>query len=132
MAIGNHELTEYDRALDMHQNFAPAINGYYLSSNVNITYMDNQNNIVNVSIGERFAKFKTRKDVKFRVLTHSFTILMAEQGSTCNGFGRFVQLCGQCCKYQRTIGRRYGQRSLGSELELILVLRNETKPAQHY
>ncbi|KAF9262645.1 hypothetical protein L218DRAFT_960124 [Marasmius fiardii PR-910] len=61
MAIGNHELYIYANALDMHQNFAPALKGRYLSSNVNITLADKNNNKVSVPVGERFAKFKTQK-----------------------------------------------------------------------
>ncbi|ESK91469.1 vacuolar protein [Moniliophthora roreri MCA 2997] len=61
MAIGNHELYVYENALDMYQNFAPALKGRYLSSNVNITVVDQNNNTINVPVGERFAKFKTRK-----------------------------------------------------------------------
>ncbi|KAL0564807.1 hypothetical protein V5O48_017229 [Marasmius crinis-equi] len=56
MAIGNHELYIYNITLDMHQNFAPALNGRYLSSNVNLTIDNNS-----VPVGNRFAKFKTRK-----------------------------------------------------------------------
>ncbi|KAF8920560.1 Metallo-dependent phosphatase-like protein [Mucidula mucida] len=51
MAIGNHELYIYNNTLDMHQNFAPALNGRYLSSNVNITYVDADNEIVDVPVG---------------------------------------------------------------------------------
>ncbi|KAF9269445.1 hypothetical protein L218DRAFT_1029835 [Marasmius fiardii PR-910] len=57
----DHELYVYANTLDMHQNFAPALNGRYLSSDVNITFVDNNNNLVNVPVGERFAKFETRK-----------------------------------------------------------------------
>ncbi|KAK1231791.1 hypothetical protein PQX77_005083 [Marasmius sp. AFHP31] len=63
MAIGNHELYIYNVTLDMvlaidfrHQNFAPALKDRYLSSNVNITV-----NGTSVPVGNRFAKFKTRK-----------------------------------------------------------------------
>uniref|UniRef100_A0A0W0FQK1 Calcineurin-like phosphoesterase domain-containing protein n=1 Tax=Moniliophthora roreri TaxID=221103 RepID=A0A0W0FQK1_MONRR len=61
MAIGNHELYIYNITLDMHQNFAPALDGRYLSSNVNITVVDENNNAVSVPVGNRFAKFTTRK-----------------------------------------------------------------------
>ncbi|EEB95700.1 hypothetical protein MPER_05288, partial [Moniliophthora perniciosa FA553] len=61
MAIGNHELYIYNITLDMHQNFAPALDGRYLSSNVNITVVDENNNTVSVPVGNRFAKFTTRK-----------------------------------------------------------------------
>ncbi|KAK7472228.1 hypothetical protein VKT23_000349 [Stygiomarasmius scandens] len=64
MAIGNHELYIYANTLDMHTNFAPALNGRYLSSNVNITTVDANNNTIDVPVGERFAKFTTRKGKK--------------------------------------------------------------------
>ncbi|KAJ7172261.1 Metallo-dependent phosphatase-like protein [Mycena filopes] len=56
LAIGNHELYIYNNTLDMHKNFAPRFNGRYLSSNVNITIQG-----VSRPVGDRFAKFKTRK-----------------------------------------------------------------------
>ncbi|KAG7444361.1 uncharacterized protein BT62DRAFT_1029301 [Guyanagaster necrorhizus] len=61
MAIGNHELYVYADTLDMHLNLAPKLNGRYLSSNVNITLADQNNNTVDVPVGSRFAKFKTQK-----------------------------------------------------------------------
>ncbi|KAF9486069.1 hypothetical protein BDN70DRAFT_870580 [Pholiota conissans] len=64
MAIGNHELYIYANALDMHTNFAPAFKGRYLSSNVNITLLNNKNQVVTVPVGDRFAKFTTRKGRK--------------------------------------------------------------------
>ncbi|KAH9485630.1 Secreted protein [Psilocybe cubensis] len=64
MAIGNHELYIYANALDMHQNFAPSLKGRYLSSNVNITVLNEKGQVVSVPVGERFAKFKTRKGRK--------------------------------------------------------------------
>ncbi|KAF8963639.1 Metallo-dependent phosphatase-like protein [Flammula alnicola] len=51
MAIGNHELYIYANTLDMHQNFAPAFNGRYLSSNVNITLLNEKGEVVNVPVG---------------------------------------------------------------------------------
>ncbi|PPR00075.1 hypothetical protein CVT24_008977 [Panaeolus cyanescens] len=64
MAIGNHELYIYANALDMHQNFAPSLKGRYLSSNVNITLLNDKGQVVTVPVGERFTKFKTRKGKK--------------------------------------------------------------------
>lgn len=61
MAIGNHELYVYADTLDMYQNLAPKLNGRYLSSNVNITVADQNNKTIDVPVGNRFAKFKTRK-----------------------------------------------------------------------
>ena len=57
----SHELYIYANTLDMFQNFAPKLNGRYLSSNVNITVADRHGKAVSVPVGERFAKFKTRK-----------------------------------------------------------------------
>ena len=79
--LSSHELYIYAITQDMHQNFAPKLNGRYLSSNVNITVADQDGNPVSVPVGgacvcacplshwniahwhpaERFAKFKTRK-----------------------------------------------------------------------
>ncbi|KAH9174377.1 Metallo-dependent phosphatase-like protein [Lactarius sanguifluus] len=64
LAIGNHELSIYANALDMHQNFAPKFPGRYLSSNVNITIPGPNGSPVSVPVGSRFAKFKTRKGRK--------------------------------------------------------------------
>ncbi|KAK7039002.1 hypothetical protein VNI00_010394 [Paramarasmius palmivorus] len=80
MAIGNHELYIYNITLDMHQNFAPALNGRYLSSNVNITVVDENNNAVSVPVGNRFAKFKTRKG---RSVT-AFGVLFEFTGNNAN------------------------------------------------
>ncbi|KAK0218159.1 Metallo-dependent phosphatase-like protein [Armillaria fumosa] len=68
MAIGNHELYVYANTLDMHQNLAPKLNGRYLSSNVNITLADTNNKTVDIPVGSRFAKFKTRKGRKVTAL----------------------------------------------------------------
>ncbi|KAH9855907.1 Metallo-dependent phosphatase-like protein [Lenzites betulinus] len=64
MAIGNHELYIYANTLDMYKNFAPKRNGRYLSSNVNITVLNEHGEVVSVPVGQRFAKFKTRKGRK--------------------------------------------------------------------
>ncbi|KAF8190783.1 Metallo-dependent phosphatase-like protein [Pholiota molesta] len=65
MAIGsNHELYIYANTLDMHTNFAPAFKGRYLSSNVNITLLNDEGQVVNIPVGDRFAKFTTRKGRK--------------------------------------------------------------------
>ncbi|KAJ3737648.1 Metallo-dependent phosphatase-like protein [Lentinula guzmanii] len=61
MAIGNHELYDYINTWDMYTNFAPALNGSYLSSNANITIFDENNNTVSVPVGNRYRKFTTRK-----------------------------------------------------------------------
>ncbi|KAI0774818.1 Metallo-dependent phosphatase-like protein [Trametes elegans] len=64
MAIGNHELYKYPIALDMHTNFAPKLNGRYLSSNANITVLNEAGEAVSVPVGSRVAKFTTRKGRK--------------------------------------------------------------------
>ncbi|KAL9712115.1 hypothetical protein Ac2012v2_005192 [Leucoagaricus gongylophorus] len=80
MTIGNHELYIYNNTLDMwvtwlidrtnplteghlqrHQNFAPALNGRYLSSNVNITIPGSHGQNVSVPVGDRFVKFQTKQ-----------------------------------------------------------------------
>lgn len=45
----------------MYTNFVPALDGKYLSSNVNITIFDEHNNTVDVPVGNRFRKFTSRK-----------------------------------------------------------------------
>lgn len=57
----SHELYSYGVALDMHENFAPAFPGRYLTSNVNITLNDENGQNVSVPIGSQFAKFQTAK-----------------------------------------------------------------------
>ncbi|KAI0695211.1 Metallo-dependent phosphatase-like protein [Cerioporus squamosus] len=64
MAIGNHELYIYNNTYDMYKTFAPKLNGRYLSSNVNITVVDEHGKAVSVPVGERYVKFKTRKGRK--------------------------------------------------------------------
>ncbi|CAL1711447.1 unnamed protein product [Somion occarium] len=82
MAIGNHELYIYANALDMHQNFAPKLKGRYLSSNVNITLLNEHNQIVNVPVGNRFAKFKTRKGRKVTSLGVLFDFTGNDKNTT--------------------------------------------------
>ncbi|KAI0645155.1 Metallo-dependent phosphatase-like protein [Trametes meyenii] len=64
MAIGNHELYVYANTLDMYKTFAQRLKGRYLSSNVNITVQNEHGEVVSVPVGNRFAKFKTRKGRK--------------------------------------------------------------------
>lgn len=54
MAIGNHELYDYDIAYDMYTNFAPKLGDKYLSSNVNITVADSTGATVSVPVGRKF------------------------------------------------------------------------------
>ncbi|KIM77791.1 hypothetical protein PILCRDRAFT_825024 [Piloderma croceum F 1598] len=61
MAIGNHELYIYNNTLDMYKNFAPKLDGRYLSSNVNITVPGKDGRAMSVPVGERYRKFKTQK-----------------------------------------------------------------------
>ncbi|KAF8829441.1 hypothetical protein HHX47_DHR3000938 [Lentinula edodes] len=68
MAIGNHELYDYINTWDMYTNFVPALDGKYLSSNVNITVFDAHNNTIDVPVGNRFRKFTTRKGRKITSL----------------------------------------------------------------
>ncbi|KAK0457759.1 Metallo-dependent phosphatase-like protein [Desarmillaria tabescens] len=82
MAIGNHELYVYANTLDMHQNLAPKLNGRYLSSNVNITLADQNNNTVDVPVGSRFAKFKTRKGRSVTALGVIFDFTGNDQNTT--------------------------------------------------
>ncbi|KAJ7194563.1 Metallo-dependent phosphatase-like protein [Mycena pura] len=61
LAIGNHELYTYANTFDMHMNFARHFEGRYLSSNVNITVFDANNQSISIPVGSRFRKFTTRK-----------------------------------------------------------------------
>ncbi|KAH9485631.1 hypothetical protein JR316_0002541 [Psilocybe cubensis] len=102
MAIGNHELYLYPNALDMyvhsdtqqtlkilidiavyrHQNFAPSLKGRYLTSNVNITLLNDAGQVVSVPIGERFVKFKTRKGRKVTSLGVLFDFTSNDRNTT--------------------------------------------------
>ena len=49
--LSSHELYIYAITQDMHQNFAPKLNGRYLSSNVNLTVLDQFGRNVSVPVG---------------------------------------------------------------------------------
>ncbi|CAE6516238.1 unnamed protein product [Rhizoctonia solani] len=80
MAIGNHELYQYSVSYDMHANFAPRLNGRYLSSNVNITVQDERGNSVSKPLGSRFAKFTTKQKKKIT----AFGVLFEFTGGNTN------------------------------------------------
>ncbi|KAG5646107.1 hypothetical protein DXG03_004346 [Asterophora parasitica] len=61
LAIGNHELYVYEDTLDIYKNFIPKFKGRYLSSNANITLPCPGGKPRSVPVGNRYAKFKTRK-----------------------------------------------------------------------
>ncbi|KAF9529781.1 Metallo-dependent phosphatase-like protein [Crepidotus variabilis] len=82
LAIGNHELYIYNNTLDMHKNFAPQFKGRYLSSNVNLTYVDQNGEVVNTPVGDRFAKFKTRKGRKVTALGVLFDFTGNDKNTT--------------------------------------------------
>ncbi|KAI0076521.1 hypothetical protein K474DRAFT_1662882 [Panus rudis PR-1116 ss-1] len=82
MAIGNHELYIYANTLDMYKNFAPKLKGRYLSSNVNITVLNEHNQTVSVPVGSRFAKFKTRKGKKVTALGVLFNFTGNDKNTT--------------------------------------------------
>ncbi|KAF9494150.1 hypothetical protein BDN71DRAFT_1590561 [Pleurotus eryngii] len=56
-----HELEVYANTLDTHTNFAPQLKGRCPTSNANTTVADNKENAFSVPVGNRFAKFRTRK-----------------------------------------------------------------------
>ncbi|CUA73945.1 putative protein PB2B2,06c [Rhizoctonia solani] len=59
MAIGNHELYVTDVTLDVYNNFAPKLDGRYLSSNSYLrTTLKNGSSIEHI-IGSRYRRFKT-------------------------------------------------------------------------
>ncbi|KAJ1306532.1 hypothetical protein OPQ81_007533 [Rhizoctonia solani] len=80
MAIGNHELYQYSVSYDMHTNFAPRLNGRYLSSNVNITVPDKQGKPVSKPLGSRVAKFTTKQKKKIT----AFGVLFEFTGGNAN------------------------------------------------
>ncbi|KAL0948026.1 hypothetical protein HGRIS_010652 [Hohenbuehelia grisea] len=82
MTIGNHELYNYNVTLDMYKNFVPNIKGHYLSSNVNITTLDQEENPLNVPVGKRFAKFTTRKGLDVTALGVIFDFTGNAQNTT--------------------------------------------------
>ncbi|THH29550.1 hypothetical protein EUX98_g4639 [Antrodiella citrinella] len=82
MAIGNHELYIYNNTLDMYKNFAPHLNGRYLSSNVNITVPDKHGVNQSVPVGSRFAKFKTRKGRKVTSVGVLYDFTDNDEGTT--------------------------------------------------
>ncbi len=47
----SHELYLYDVTYDMHKTFVPQLNGRYLSSNANITLLDDSGQTVSVPVG---------------------------------------------------------------------------------
>ena len=49
--IFSHELYIYNNTLDMYDNFAPQLQGRYLSSNVNITVPGENGGTVSVPVG---------------------------------------------------------------------------------
>ncbi|KAG1855328.1 Metallo-dependent phosphatase-like protein [Suillus subalutaceus] len=61
MTIGNHELYVYADTYDMYTSFIPHLAGRYLTSNVNITIFDSDGKSESVPVGNRYAKFTTRK-----------------------------------------------------------------------
>ncbi|KAL4249233.1 Calcineurin-like phosphoesterase domain-containing protein [Abortiporus biennis] len=84
MAIvrNNHEMSPFANTLDMHVNFAPKLNGRYLTSNVNITVPDAHGNAVSVPVGSRFAKFKTKKGREVTALGVLFSFTGFAQNTT--------------------------------------------------
>jgi hypothetical protein len=91
MAIGNHELYIYANALDMHKNFAPSLNGRYLSSNVNITTLNEKGEVVTVPVGSRFAKFKTRKGKKVTAFGVLYDFTGNDKNTTVQKVANFVK-----------------------------------------
>jgi 2',3'-cyclic-nucleotide 2'-phosphodiesterase (5'-nucleotidase family) len=90
MAIGNHELYIYNNTLDMHTNFAPALKGRYLSSNVNIT-LEKNGQATSVPVGERFAKFKTRKGKRITSLGVMFHFTSNDANTTVQTPGDMIK-----------------------------------------
>ncbi|KAJ7827637.1 Metallo-dependent phosphatase-like protein [Mycena olivaceomarginata] len=81
LAIGNHELYTYANTFDMHMNFGQHYKGRYLSSNVNITVFDANNNSVSVPVGSMLIKTTTAR--RNRSVT-AFGVLFNFAGSDVN------------------------------------------------
>ncbi|KAG5726222.1 hypothetical protein E4T56_gene20533 [Termitomyces sp. T112] len=79
LAIGNHELYNYSVTLDVYRNFAPKFKGRYLTSNVNITLPGSN---TSVPIGNRYAKFRTRKGRKVTSLGVLFDFTASINGTS--------------------------------------------------
>ncbi|CCO29084.1 putative protein PB2B2,06c [Rhizoctonia solani AG-1 IB] len=90
MAIGNHELYQYSVSYDMHANFAPRLNGRYLSSNVNITVQDRSGKMVSKPLGSRFAKFTTKHKKKITALGVMFEFTGGNANTTVQKVGAMV------------------------------------------
>ncbi|KAE9403326.1 hypothetical protein BT96DRAFT_964523 [Gymnopus androsaceus JB14] len=91
MAIGNHELYDYINTWDMYTNFVPALDGKYLASNVNITIFDANNNTVDVPVGNRFLKFKTRKGRRITSLGVLYDFTGNDVNTTVQSVANMVQ-----------------------------------------
>jgi hypothetical protein len=65
----------YNNTLDMLKNFVPAFPGRYLSSNVNITYTNDDGTTVDTPVGSRFAKFNTEQCVLISLKIFCSTII---------------------------------------------------------
>ncbi|KAI0629441.1 Metallo-dependent phosphatase-like protein [Trametes polyzona] len=91
MAIGNHELYIYNNTLDMYKNFVPKLKGHYLSSNVNITIVNEAGEAVSVPVGKRFAKFRTRKGRKVTSLGVLFDFTGNDANTTVQKVGDMVK-----------------------------------------
>ncbi|CAE6474889.1 unnamed protein product [Rhizoctonia solani] len=59
MAIGNHELYVTDVTLDVYNNFAPKLDGRYLSSNAYLQTTVKNASSIEHTIGSRYRRFKT-------------------------------------------------------------------------
>ncbi|KAF9529762.1 Metallo-dependent phosphatase-like protein [Crepidotus variabilis] len=91
LAIGNHELYKYNNTLNMHKYFTPHFQGRYLSSNANLTYSDEGGQAVNTPVGDRFAKFTTRKGRKVTALGVLFDFKDNAKGTTVQKVGDMVK-----------------------------------------
>ncbi|KAJ7360926.1 hypothetical protein DFH08DRAFT_1031331 [Mycena albidolilacea] len=79
-----HELYTYAKTFNMHMKFGQHYS-CYLSSNVNITVFNTNNNSVSVPVGSRFHQFKTRKN-------HSVTVFGILFNFTGSGVNTTVQI----------------------------------------
>ncbi|KAF8485567.1 Metallo-dependent phosphatase-like protein [Gautieria morchelliformis] len=84
-------LYKYGVAYDVYKNFAPKWSGRYLTSNVNITIGNGNNGSTSVSLGARYAQFKTRLGRSVTALGVLFDFTMNSANTTVQPVGDMVK-----------------------------------------
>ncbi|KAJ7055061.1 Metallo-dependent phosphatase-like protein [Mycena amicta] len=90
LAIGNHELYKYTNTFDVHTNFGRHYEGRYLSSNVNITVFDENNQTTSVPVYPVIAQVHdTKVGLPGRDLRSFLNAI--RRGRTVTAFGVFYE-----------------------------------------